>query len=439
MAIKEYYFTASQTKVIQSDKKFTLFCAGFGSGKSFLMGFNVVSDAMHSNDAVIGVYEPEKKHIRTTAVPAVEFWLKEFSIDYTYNKHENTIYCHTNGVGDIMFFPMDNPATLVAYETYRTHIDEFDTLKTDKAREIWIKILGRNRKNPQDIPESEKVMNKRGKLESNNKITVYTTPEGYRFCYKNWYAKPMPNSLLVQGRTIENPFLPDGFIEDKQSQYTEQELDAYLNGKFVNLAAGTVFYAFDREIHNSKEEIRPGENLYIGMDFNIYNMSATIYVKRKGGLEWHAVEELHGIRDTGEIIDIITERWKDKGHNITTYPDATGTSGDTAASMSDIAMLQEAGLRPRYKRAKKSKHGLNPKVKDRISATNKGFETMRIFVNVIKCPMVASCFEQQSYTTGGKPDKDSGVDHQNDASSYPIAYCMPVGQKLINVSISFAF
>ena len=83
MAIKEYYFTASQTKVIQSDKKFTLFCAGFGSGKSFLMGFNVVSDAMHSNDAVIGVYEPEKKHIRTTAVPAVEFWLKEFSIDYT--------------------------------------------------------------------------------------------------------------------------------------------------------------------------------------------------------------------------------------------------------------------------------------------------------------------------------------------------------------------
>lgn len=419
--------------------KFTLFCAGYGSGKSFLMGFNVVRDAMHSNDAIIGVYEPEKKHIRTTAVPAVEHWLKEFGIDYTYNKHDNTIYCHTNGVGDIMFFPMDNPSTLVAYETYRTHIDELDTLKADKADEIWKKILGRNRKNPQDLAESEKVLNKRGKLEANNKITVYTTPEGFRFCYKNWKAKPMKNSLLVQGKTMENPFLPDGFIEALEDQYTEEQLKAYLNGQFVNLNSGTVYYMFDRKVFSSKEEIKPGENLYIGMDFNVYNMAATIYVKRKNGRVWHAVEELCGLRDTDDIIEEIQERWQSKGHHITTYPDATGTSSDTSASMSDIALLKKAGFNPRYKRAKKSKHGLNPKVKDRITATNKAFENDRLFVNVKNCPTVASCFEQQSYTSGGKPDKDSGVDHQNDASTYPVAYCMPVKQKLINVSISFAF
>jgi hypothetical protein len=50
---------------------------------------------------------------------------------------------------------------------------------------------------------------------------------------------------------------------------------------------------------------------------------------------------------------------------------------------------------------------------------------------------VASCLEQQVYRNG-EPDKTSGVDHQNDATTYPIAYEMPILRPVANVDFNFA-
>ena len=433
MTTKKIALTPSQTKFLELKEAYTLFCAGYGSGKSYLMGLMVVLDAMHGNDATIGVYEPEKKHIRTVAVPAVTHWLNEFNIEYNYNKNENTIYVSSDGVGDILFFPMDNPDTLVGYETYRSHIDEFDTLDEDKASEIWARILGRNRSNPSNIPESETIYSEsKGVWEANNKIRAYSTPEGFKFCYKKWKTKELPNHAIVHGSSLENPALPSNYFDEMKEQYTEQQLAAYLNGQFVNMTSGTVYYSYDRNEHNSNETIQPMETLYIGMDFNAYNMAATIYVKRNGGKEWHAVDELHGVRDTADIIDIINERWGHEGHRIIVYPDATGASKKTSAATSDIAQLRAAGY---IVRARK----VNPKVKDRVAATNKAFEDRKVLVNFRKCTQVAACFEQQAYDKNGEPDKKSGNDHQNDASTYPLAYEMPIKQKAFSLDIRFNF
>ena len=38
----------------------------------------------------------------------------------------------------------------------------------------------------------------------------------------------------------------------------------------------------------------------------------------------------------------------------------------------------------------------------------------------------AACLEQQAYDKSGEPDKRSGFDHQNDATTYPIAFEMPI-------------
>lgn len=434
MTTQKISLTPSQAKFLELEEAYTLFCAGYGSGKSYLMGLMVVLDAMHSKDATIGVYEPEKKHIRTVAVPAVVHWLDEFNIKYTYNKNESTIYVDSPGVGNIMFFPMDNPATLVGYETYRSHIDEFDTLDEDKASEIWARILGRNRKNPKDLPEDEKIYSEiKDKWEANNKIRAYSTPEGFKFCYKKWKSQKNPNHAIVHGCSLENPKLPSNYFEEMSSQYTKQQIDAYVNGQFVNMSSGTVYYAYDREMHKSNETIWAGETLYIGCDFNVNNMCATIYVKRAGGKEWHAVDELSGLRDTPDMIDYITHEWAAKGHRIIMYPDATGTKRQsTNASVSDIALLRAAGFSVRAR-------ATNPRVKDRIAATNKAFEDRKIFVNERNCPNVAACFEQQAYDKNGEPDKKSGFDHQNDASTYPIAYELPIKKKAFQLDIGFHF
>lgn len=438
MTTKKIQLLPAQVEFLQNTAKFLLFCAGYGSGKSFLMGFCVVQDAMHSEGATIGVYAPEKKHLRTVAIPAVEHWLNELNIKYRLNKTDNEIVVSTPGIGNIQFYPMDNPSTLVGYQTYRTHIDEFDTLTEDKATEIWDKILGRNRLNPKDIPEEEKVWSEQKQCyEANNKIRVYTTPEGFRFCYKNWVAHPMAKSDIVRGCTEDNPFLPSDYVESLKDRYTPEQLRAYLNGEFCNFNAGTVYYMYDRKKHRSFETVQPNDRLFIGMDFNVYHMSATIYVRRDGGKTWHTVDEIVDARDTKDIIDIIITKYR--GHDITVYPDATGTREKTSSSLSDIAQLKEAGFRTKYKKALKSHQGINPLIKDRIAATNKAFENGVLFVNDFKCENVASCLEQQTYDKNGMPDKSSGVDHQNDSTTYPIAFEMPIRKKPLRLDVGFIF
>jgi len=171
-------------------------------------------------------------------------------------------------------------------------------------------------------------------------------------------------------------------------------------------------------IHNSLEGIKDNEPLFIGQDFNVGKMASAIFVQRKDG--YHAVAELKDVFDTPALVDIIKEKWADKGHRIIMYPDASGGSRKTVdASKSDIALLTQAGFAVRS-------HAANPLIKDRILATNKAFQGMKILVNSKACPTLTRCLEQQAYDDNGEPDKKSGFDHMNEAFSYFVAYEMPI-------------
>ena len=431
MSTKKVSLTASQAAFINLKTTNNLFCAGMGSGKTYTLGLGAVLDIMKGGDVFTVVYEPDYTLIKEVALPSVQHWLEFFGVEYTYNKNDHKIITKGKQFGDILFKSLDDPEKLIGYQSYSSHIDELDTLPEEKAALCYQKIIGRNRLQP-NIHNDYRTYNKNtGKWDVVNRINVYTTPEGYKFCYKKWKAKKLPNHSIVKGKTRENPTITDAYIEEMTQGLTEQQVEAYLNGEFINMTAGTVYYAYDRDIHRSRETITPGEALYIGMDFNVYNMSATVYVKRNGGQEWHAVDEVHGVRDTADIITLIQDRWHSHGHQIFVYPDASGAAAKTSAASSDIAQLRAAGFSVRARKK-------NPRVKDRVAATNKAFEQAKLFVNEEMCPQVATCFEQQPYNKMGDPCKNSGSDHQNDASTYPIAYELPVKKRAFNLDIAFA-
>ena len=77
-------------------------------------------------------------------------------------------------------------------------------------------------------------------------------------------------------------------------------------------------------------------------------------------------------------------------------------------------------------------------MKDRYTAVNTGFEKNRVFVNDTTAPEAAYCLEQQAFDKNGVPDKESGKDHQNDATGYPIVYEMPVRKPIRQININFA-
>lgn len=399
--------------------KHPAFVAGFGSGKSETMVNQAIIDASHSADSLVGIYEPTYDLVRLIAAPRFEQKLVDFGIAYKYNKSENIIYTSASGFGDIILRTLDNPARIVGYETYRAHIDEIDTLTEDKAREAWVKILARNRQSPIDIENPF------------NRVSVYTTPEGFRFVYKTWKKNPRDGYEMIQASTLSNPHLPEDYVDNLRAAYPAQLIEAYINGEFVNLTSGTVYNNYDRVLNNTSREWNGQEPVYIGMDFNVGKMAAVIHVKDKG--KPRAVDEIVNAYDTPQIIEIIKERYRNS--SVLVYPDASGGSRKSVnASTTDLALLTQAGFSVMAKKK-------NPFVKDRVLAMNVAFcnnDGHRSYlVNADKCPNYADCLEQQVWDDNGEPDKKAGNDHMNDGGGYFIAYEYPILKPVHNIDVDF--
>jgi PBSX family phage terminase large subunit len=400
-----------QVQLVNSSAPFPAFVGGFGSGKTHALILRTMSK-LFGDGLNFAYYLPTYDLVRTIGYPRFQETLENMGVSYTVNKAAHTIEVN----GKILYFrTLDNPDRIVGYEVSDSAVDELDTLPTEKARRAWQQVIARNRQK---------------KERGINSVAVGTTPEGFRFVHEQWVKNKTPSYELIQAPTESNAkHLPANYIEILRETYPPNLLKAYLNGEFVNLTSGTVYASYDRERHDSRERIKDREPLYIGCDFNVTKQAATVYVRRDEA--WHAVQELVDMYDTREMVSLIQDKWQSNGHPIYIYPDASGNSRKTVdASTSDIALLEEAGF---FVRAKKQ----NPPVRDRIIATNAAFEKGRLFVNSYACPTVAECLEQQVYKNG-EPDKTSGKDHQNDATTYPIIYEMPIVKPVADVNFSFA-
>lgn len=370
------------------------------------MANQAIMDASHSSDALIGLYEPTYDLVRLIMAPRIEEKLTDYGIRYKYNKSENIIYTSSNQFGDFILRTLDNPARIVGYETYRSHVDEIDTLKEDKALEAWIKIIARNRQSPKGVENPF------------NRVSAYSTPEGFRFLYKYWKKEKREGYDMVQASTLSNPFLPSDYVDTLRATYPDQLIEAYINGDFVNLTSGTVYHEFDRETNGTQVEWDDKEPLHIGMDFNVGNMSAIAFVIRSGAC--YAVDEITGSYDTPSIIETIRERYQRCQINI--YPDASGKNRNAqGASASSIQLLRQAGFNV-YAQNR------NPFVKDRVLAMNTSFSKGYQFVNVKKCPTYTQNLEQQIYNKAGEPDKEGGQDHTNDAGGYMVVFKFPISK-----------
>lgn len=384
-------------------------CIHHNTGKSETMANQAFMDATHSSNALIGLYEPTYDLVRLIMAPRMEEKLQQYGIRYKFNKSENIIYTSSTQIGDFILRTLDNPARIVGYQTYRAHVDEIDTLKEDHARDAWIKIIARNRQSPAGIDNPF------------NRVSAYTTPEGFRFVYDRWKKNGNEHYQMIQASTLSNPFLPADYVESLRASYPSNLIEAYINGDFVNLTSGVVYHAYDGVLNSSSEEVTDKDRtLIVGMDFNVTQMAARVFVTRKK--EWHCVDEFNGLYDTQDMIEHIKMRYPDK--HIVVYPDASGKNRKSnGADITDIKLLKNAGLRVKAKDA-------NPRVKTRINSTNAMFcnakGERRLFVNKLKCPQTHDDLTQQVYNDRGEPDKAGGNDHGNDAFGYPIVYENPI-------------
>jgi hypothetical protein len=390
-----------QYEFVTAEEQFPAMVAGFGAGKTHAAVARAIARKLQYPKQNVAYYLPTYDLVRNIGFPRFAEVLGGMGLSHKINKTDATI--DFGGFGQVIFRTMDTPERIIGYEVADSLVDELDTLPTEKAREVWNKIIGRNRQKKPD-----------GSL---NTVAVATTPEGFRFVYERWQKKAAPGYRIIKASTESNAKnLPAGYIQSLRDSYPSNLLAAYLDGEFVNLTSGSVYPEFDRRRHHAIAEIRDGEPLHVGMDFNVQHMAAVLFVLRDG--KPFAALEYTDVLDTPAMIALLKSRHP--GHSIFVYPDASGNNRKSnSASSSDIALLKQAGFTV-------CANAANPAVKDRVLSVNSLLKADGIGINVDTCPALVEAFEKQAYDKSGEPDKSSGLDHVIDAAGYFVAYKFPI-------------
>ena len=419
------FLTDPQTDFTKSKDKYPLFLAGFGSGKSTCMCVNILNDMSYPNTNV-AAYAPTYDLISLITAPMLEEMLASHEIPYKYNKQRNII--DLEGHGNIIMRSLDNPARVVGYEVFRSHVDELDTIEKKKAGQLWNKIIARNRQKVyMRGPDGFKIKIGDGPggrpifKAYTNRVSGYTTPEGFMFCYDRWEKNPKPGYKIYRASTYSNAHnLPEDYIDSLKSSYPAVLVDAYIHGYFVNLTGGACYPNFSRTKNHTDAIVEDKEELHVGMDFNVMRGAASIHVVRDNIV--YAVDEISKAYDTDEQITYLKENYPD--HYIKVYPDAAGnhrTASNTVET--DIVKLEAAGFEVIYDPS-------NPAIKDRVFSVQgmicnaKG--ERRYFVNTEMCPDLTDALEQQIWGDNGLPDKKAGLDHITDSVGYFIWQAFPI-------------
>lgn len=409
-----------QAEFLALQRKFKAFVCGFGTGKTWGGSADLCQFAWEWPGVNAGFFAPTYPLIRDIFFPTMEEVAFDWGLDLEINEGNKEVHVYANGHyrNTIICRSMEKPGSIVGFKVGKALIDELDVMAMVKAEHAWRKIIARLRQKRDGLL---------------NSVSVTTTPEGFKFVHKQFVKQIRDNPKvaelygMVQASTYQNAKnLPEDYISSLLASYPPNLIKAYIRGEFVNLASGNVYSNFDRKLNHTDEEIRPGEPLHVGMDFNVMNMAAGISVIRGG--EPRTLAELSKVRDTPTMARMLKERYLDQGHAVTVYPDASGQNTSTKnASESDLSILKSSGLNVRVGSA-------NPAVRDRINSVeamllNANGER-RWKINTNNCPTTTECLEQQAWDPKtGDPDKKSGHDHMNDANGYFIVNLWPLKRR----------
>ena len=363
-----------------------------------------------------GYYMPTYDLLRLRALTGVEEELESLGLPYKTNRSEYTVAIE--GYGTIILRSYDRPERIVAYEVAHSIVDELDTLPKDKAALVWRKISERNRQ--------------KCKHPSGNTIGCVTTPDqGYSgFVYQKWVKSLQDGYEVIKSPTESNPFLPDGYVQQILDNYDPVLADLFLKGEFVSLSANKVYHFFQRQKHHTDRRITDADKfLHVGIDFNIGGCCAVVNLIENNNPI--AVDEFVS-HDTRDFCNRLSKYAAD-GRKITVYPDASGKSGSTNATGSDIDIIRSHGYAVDCPNA-------NPMVRDRINAVNGLLSHDRWLINTDTCPNLTDALESQGYIKG-QPEKfgeHPAIDDWVDCAGYFLHRKWSLGRPVVVTDIGMA-
>ncbi len=420
----------SQIKFVYSKHKYPGMIGGLGSSKSDAAVKRVLHLKYKHPETDVLYLLPSYDLVKLMAMPRFEEELTRIKQKYTLNKSEFRI--DLKDKGSILFRSMANPERIIAFEVGDSVLDELDTLKKDKAKVIFRKVVERTRAKKADG--------------SMNTVATVTTPDqGTSGQIFDMYGRCIDKSTMVNGdydllndgmvgnyhlieaNTADNHYLPDDYLDEILELYDPVLAALYTRGKMVSLTTDKVYHYYDRDTHSTLREIQPKDKLFIGVDFNVGGCACVVFV-RDGNI-FSAVDEF-APKNTDSITIEINSKYQ--GHRIELLPDATGDNESSNASRSDIQILRDEVRTPLAPTINAPK--ANGAIRDRINAVNKKLSNNTLMVNYVKCPRLSNALAEQGYDEKGKPEKSDdhtggAVDDFTDSAGYGVVRIFPIRRK----------
>jgi PBSX family phage terminase large subunit len=368
-----------QFEFMYSDSPYTLYCGGVGSGKTFAGALWAIMMSQEYPNTRGLITANTHSQLQKATLAEMFSICDTLGIKYRYLVNQNRVFI---GKSEILCYTMEKPENLAGPTVGWWWGDEvafYRPLAFDKA--------------------SARVRDLKGP----GQIKFTTTPNGFNWLYDFFITNDNDKKLVIRGSTMDNAVnLQGSYVERLREQYDSRMAQQELEGAFVNLNAGQVYYAFDRRVHVKEGvELKDTDLLLVGLDFNVHPLCG-VFVAKRGGMIY-IVDELYlENSNTFQAAKEIKARYP--GRYIEVVADETGNRRRTNSNKTDHEIIRRAGLELSDFR--------NPAVKDRQNNMNRLFEHNYIKIHP-RCKNLIKDLEQLVHD-----NKDDMLSHISDALGY---------------------
>lgn len=379
-----------------------LLTSGFGGGKTYALLMKHLKLTMLNKNVPSGLFVPTYSEFTRDVAPLMEQILLENDIQPIYHKTEHyykfpwtkaktyVISCENRVRGPNLGFCSINEPGLISYERFK-------------------EIIGRKR-----LP-NVKV----------KQINMAGTPEGTsNWLYEHCIVKNL--TTVYYGNTRDNKFIDSTYVRTLEQNYDKTMLQAYLEGKFVNMNGAMFYYAFSRNKNLDEKIKRNNEQIHCGLDFNVEKMTATLWILTDGPKAFDEIV-IPDNADTNKMCNALKERGYNPDNTII-YPDPSGKKR-TTIGIGDFQIIQNHGYQLKFKHKA-------PGFRDRQLAVNNLLDKGLLKINPITCKTLLRDLESVEQDTGTleKIKKNPELTHASDGMDYMIDILYPLSGKKPEVS-----
>lgn len=401
----------TQRRLWESEAFVKVLVGGFGSGKTMLLCKRMISLALENAPVPVATISPAYTMAAKTVIPMIDMLLSgkqaiigpRFRWRYVGSPIPFFRIEYKGRVATIWCLSSDNTMSLRGPNLGAVGIDE----PFIQPKEVYTEAMSRVR-HPL-APQLE--------------IVIAGTPEqlnwGYDLC-RGKLGADMDIDVL-QMSTRENRVLGPGFIRRLEASMTERMIQAYIDGMFINMSEGQVYYAFDPLEHVVELPLPESAILGVGMDFNVNPMSAVLFWR--AGNHMHVFGELELPNADTEAMAIELKRMHP--NLVECYPDPSGKARKTsAAGQTDFTILERYGFSIHAPPAA-------PAIRDRENTVNGKMKPKTGRISFSVSPKCENLVKYLSVYTHKLKHKQKEMSHLLDALGYPIHRLYPLARSSV--------